>query len=210
MGGSAFNAVLQVAAFPRIPPAVYKDLKTRFYPKLADLYTWVGVPIEAPEKLDHGDLDFLVATPKDQNTRSLSHQVIKEILGAEFVIPMEGNRTSNYAVPISLGEWAPFGHSTEEDEKRKEAADGQIFYQARSWNGTFDPMSKLTPYFQIDVHVCMDKDEWDRIMFYHSYGDLGMILGLIGKNAGLSFGAKGLKVNLIHIQSIPSSLTKIN
>jgi hypothetical protein len=52
----------------------------------------------------------------------------------------------------------------------------------------------LCIYFQVDVHVCMDKDEWDRIMFYNSYGDLGMILGLIGKNAGLSLGSKGLKV----------------
>ena len=191
MGGSAFSSVLQAAAFPRIPPAVYKNLKTRFHPKLAELYTWVGVPIEAPEKLDHGDLDFLVAIPKDQGTQSVSHQVMKEILGAELVIPMEGNRTSNYAVPISSGEWAAFGYSTEEDDKRKEVADEQIFYQVRSWNGM---VSNLTPCFQIDVHVCTDKEEWDRIMFYHSYGDLGMILGLVGKNAGLSFGAKGLKV----------------
>jgi len=89
---------------------------------------------------------------------------------------MEGNRTSNYAVPISSGEWAAFGYSTKEDDKRKEVAGGQIFYQ-------------------IDVHVCTDKEEWDRIMFHHSYGDLGMILGLVGKNAGLSFGAKGLKLS---------------
>jgi hypothetical protein len=179
-----------VAAFPRMPSAVYRNLKAQFYPKLAELYTWVGVPIEAPEKLDHGDLDFLVATPKDQTP---SHQVIKEILGAEFIIPMEGNRTSNYAVPIPPGEWALFGHSAEEDDKRKEVADGQIFYQVRA-HVQAGLHSKLTPYFQIDIHVCADKDEWDRIMFYHSYGDLGMILGLIGKNAGLLFGAKGLKV----------------
>jgi len=158
-----------VAAFPRIPPAVYRNLKARFHPKLAELYTWVGVPLEAPEKLDHGDIDFLVAVPKNQSDQPLSHQVIKEILGAEFMIPMEGNRTSNYAVPISPGEWA------EEDDKRKEVTDGQIFYQ-------------------VDVHVCFDKDEWDRIMFFHSYGDLGMILGLVGRNAGLSLGAKGLKL----------------
>ena len=128
MGGSAFNAVLQVAAFPRMPPAVYTNLKARLYPKLAELYTYVGVPIETPEKLDHGDLDFLVAFPKNQ---SLSHEVIKETLGAKFMIPMEGNRTSNYAVPILLGEWAPFCHSAEEDE-RKKVTDGQIFYQVRN------------------------------------------------------------------------------
>ncbi|KAF8798935.1 hypothetical protein BYT27DRAFT_7202663 [Phlegmacium glaucopus] len=175
MGGSAFGAVLEAAVFPRIPPIVYNDLKARLFPKLAELYTWVGIPIEAPEKLNHGDLDFLVAAPKTQSAESLSHQMIKETLGATFMIPMEGNRTSNYAVPISPGEWAPFGHSAEEDDKRSKVNDGQIFYQ-------------------VDVHVCMDKDEWDRIMFYHSYGDLGMILGVVGRNAGLSFGSKGLKL----------------
>lgn len=128
MGGRAFSAVLQLAAFPRIPPAVYRNLKSHLYPKLSELYTWVGVPIEAPEKLDYGDLDFLVAIPKNQ---SLSHQVIKEILGAKFVIPMEANRTSNYAIPISPGEWALFGHSAEEDDKRKKVTDGRIFYQVR-------------------------------------------------------------------------------
>ena len=40
----------------------------------------------------------------------------------------------------------------------------------------------------------MDKEEWDKIMFFHSYGDLGMILGLLGKNVGLALGYKGLKV----------------
>ena len=129
MGGSAFRTVLQVAALPRIPPAIYRNLKAHLYPKLSELYTWVRVPIEVPETLDYGDLDFVVAIPKNQSFQSLSHQITKETLGAEFVIPMEGNRTSNYAIPISPGEWALFGHSAEEDDKRKTVADGQIFYQ---------------------------------------------------------------------------------
>lgn len=33
-------------------------------------------------------------------------------------------------------------------------------------------------------------------MFFHGYGDLGMILGLIAKNVGLALGSKGLKVGL--------------
>ena len=133
MGGSAFRTVLKVAAFPRIPPAVYRNLKAHLHPKLSELYTWVGVPIEAPEKLDYGDLDFVVANPKNQTSQSLavSHQVTKETLGAKFVIPMEGNRTSNYAIPISPAEWNLFGHSAEEDDKHKEVTDGEIFYQVR-------------------------------------------------------------------------------
>lgn len=128
MGGRAFKTVLPFAPFPRIPPAVYRNLKAHLYPKLSELYTWVGVPNEAPEKLDYGDLDFVVAIPKNE---SLSHQVIKEVLGAELVIPREGNRTSHYAIPIPPGEcqWALFGHSTEEDDRCRKVTDGQIFYQ---------------------------------------------------------------------------------
>ena len=191
MGGGAFSAL----SIPRIPPAVYKNLKARLYPKLVELYTWVGVPIEGPEKLDHGDVDFLVAIPKNQSNLPVSHQVIKEILGAEFMVPMEGNRTSNYAIPIFPGEWAPFGHSSEEEDKRKKATNGQIFYQVI--NLTIEyliSISKLKLCFQIDIHVCLDKDEWDRIMFYHSYGDLGEILGMFSKHLGLSLGTKGIRV----------------
>lgn len=47
---------------------------------------------------------------------------------------------------------------------------------------------------QVDVNVCADRAEWERIVFFHGYGDLGMILGLIAKNVGLALGEKGLKV----------------
>jgi len=49
-------------------------------------------------------------------------------------------------------------------------------------------------FYQVDVHLCEDLDEWERIMFYHSFGDLGMILGTICHTFGLSFGTKGLRV----------------
>ncbi|KAF8158169.1 hypothetical protein B0H34DRAFT_444063 [Crassisporium funariophilum] len=177
MGGSAFSAVLKETAFPRLPPHVYRALKARLVPKIAELYSWVGVPLEAPEKADHGDLDLLVAVPKAQYATftSISHEVVKEILGAKFMIPMDGNRTSNYAVPVRVGEWDALGHADEEERRRKDADDREIYYQ-------------------VDIHVCTDKAEWDRIMFYHAYGDLGMILGLIARNNGLTFGSKGLKL----------------
>lgn len=43
-------------------------------------------------------------------------------------------------------------------------------------------------------------------MFFHGYGDLGMILGLIVKNVGLALGSKGLKVGL----SLSSSIFTTN
>jgi hypothetical protein len=44
---------------------------------------------------------------------------------------MDGNRTSNFAIPISSGEWAQCGpeEGEEETKARKEAGDSGIFYQ---------------------------------------------------------------------------------
>ncbi|KAF8903168.1 hypothetical protein CPB84DRAFT_1775029 [Gymnopilus junonius] len=175
MGGGAFSALLSASAFPRLPRPVYNSLKARVLSRLTGCYTWVGVPHEAPEKKDHGDVDFLVSDPKHPYTSSVPHDVIKKLIGAEYVIPMEGNRTSNYAIPVHPGEWAHFGLSALEEEKRAASEEGKIYYQ-------------------VDVHVCSDKEEWDRIVFFHSYGDLGMILGLIARNSGLALGSKGLKL----------------
>lgn len=47
---------------------------------------------------------------------------------------------------------------------------------------------------QVDVNVCESKEEWDRRLLFHGYGDLNMILGLIAKNSGLHLSNKGLKV----------------
>lgn len=129
MGGSAFSASLPATAFPRIPPAVYKNLKSKLLLKLRELYTHVGVPVEAPEKADHGDLDFLVAVPIVPGTDFVSHERIVEAIGAKHVIPMEGYRTSNFAVPVQSKEWQEVGHGAEEEERRTLAEGHEIFYQ---------------------------------------------------------------------------------
>lgn len=46
------------------------------------------------------------------------------------------------------------------------------------------------------MNVCASKDEWERTIFFNSFGDLGMIIGLLVNNAGLHFSNKGLKVSI--------------
>lgn len=47
MGGRAFESLLPGASFPRMPPAVYNELKDRLSHQLRELYTAVAVPCEA-------------------------------------------------------------------------------------------------------------------------------------------------------------------
>ena len=193
MGGSAFSASLPLTAFPRLPPSVYKNLKAKLLLKLQELYTYVGVPIEAPEKADHGDLDFLVAVPLAAGTEYVRHDQIVEAIGAKHVVPNAGNRTSNFAIPVQHEEWEQAGHGAKEQERRSLAEGNEIFYQVCDRHA-LPPKCFILRFVQVDVHVCADQGEWDRIMFFHSYGDLGMILGLIAKNNGLKLGTHGLKV----------------
>jgi hypothetical protein len=152
--------MLGEAAFPRLPPTVYEALKGRLLPRISELYTYVSVPKEAPEKEDYGDLDFLVAGPKFQLSNSTeapgllegetegpdglsgAHALVKSTLRAKHIIPWHGNRTSNYAVPVQMGEWGAFGFGQLEMERRSDTPNRDIFYQVCKISA--DPMIHLS------------------------------------------------------------------
>ncbi|KAH8114707.1 hypothetical protein DFH11DRAFT_182006 [Phellopilus nigrolimitatus] len=187
MGGKAFSH-LGEDAFPRIPTDTYMNLKSCLADRLKTLYAFVETPTEAPEKLDHGDVDFIVCGPlpilacseDSADTRSgdehnLALARVKDTLGARHAILAEGHRTSNFAVP---------------------AMDGDLELEGK--------------FYQVDVHVCADEAEWKRILFFNAYGDLGMILGLLARAHGYTFGTKGLRTYFAqqddtHISSFPLS-----
>ncbi|KAJ7716823.1 hypothetical protein DFH07DRAFT_934130 [Mycena maculata] len=182
MGGSAFSATLHPSAFPRMPPTVYRALRSRLAPRLQTLYAIVSTPAEAPEKDDHGDVDFLVSEPHSSIVSEVPHTDVQSLFNAKYVVPAPGNRTSSYAIPVERGEWAALGHVADEEARRKAtAAEGEN--------------QDNSIYYQVDVHVCTDKAEWERIQFFHGYGDLGMIMGLVARNKGLHLGSKGLKIS---------------
>lgn len=60
MGGKAFSPALRT---PRMPPATYHVLLSKYISVLSKHYVHVGSPREAPEKTSHGDIDILVCTP---------------------------------------------------------------------------------------------------------------------------------------------------
>ena len=94
----------------------------------------------------------------------LQHQELKTALRARCSIPMEGNRASNFAIPFSA--FIPPNKGSSDEEA----------------------------FLQVDVNVCEDRAQWERAVFYQSYGDLGFFIGLLAQTAGLSFGTYGLKV----------------
>ncbi|KAG6334076.1 hypothetical protein ID866_5008 [Astraeus odoratus] len=169
MGGKAFSQELPSGSFPRLPQHLYQDLKGRLTPLLATVFSLVGVPPEAPGKKDHGDIDFVVAQPIPTG-EDVTPELVARVLGAVKSVELDGNRTSHYALELS-----------QEDAMR------------------IPPGSQILPssqklYLQVDVRVCLDAEEFERLMVLHGYGDLGIMIGAIARSHGLVLSTKGLKV----------------
>jgi hypothetical protein len=58
-------------------------------------------------------------------------------------------------------------------------------------------VDEVRSYLQVDVIVCSDESDFERVLFHHSYGDVGLILGTVATGVGLHFGTKGLRVRHI-------------
>ncbi len=178
MGGKAFLSLLPNATFPRCSPIVYATLKASLHPRLTPLFQYVGVPHEAPEKQDHGDVDFVVACPKAAVGRS---EEIKNALGASVCIPSaqtDGRGTHHFA--LRLADLVP---SQTIGAEQVAAETSEV-------------------YVQVDVNIRKDAQDWENAMFIHAYGDLGMIMGRLAASVGLHLGELGLKVSFVYLPRI--------
>ena len=179
MGGNAFSEQLPAAVFPRMPTPFYNSFKARVIPRLEALYHLVAVPPEAPGKPDHGDLDILVCRPRNvKEGTPLSECVtvaeIEQALGSAHSLPLPGDRTSNFAIPIQQDEVQHFAIDQEAVKERK-LDTGQL-------------------YIQVDLHFCEDLETWKSRTLFQSYGELGMILTMLARTVGLTWTSSGLKV----------------
>ncbi|KAJ4346843.1 uncharacterized protein N0V89_010775 [Didymosphaeria variabile] len=90
MGGQAFAHIVadKPIDIPRLSPDTYQQVAADVKLKLETLFHHVTIPRDAPEKIDFGDIDFLVEGIRDPKTDSNIWISVKEVLGAElFVSP---------------------------------------------------------------------------------------------------------------------------
>lgn len=174
MGGKAFLSLLPDTTFPRLAPPVYASLKSTLLTRLTSLFEHVGVPHEAPEKQDYGDVDFVVACPNDA---AMGHEDIKNALGASVGIPSsQSDWRGTHHFALRLADLVVPTTGAEEEEVTTETSDVCV---------------------QVDVNVRKDAQDWENVMFFHAYGDLGMITGRLAASVGLHLGELGLKVRSI-------------
>lgn len=98
MGGRAFPHL----HVPRLSPAEYERIRNDYTKILQKFYAQVVCPAEAPEKADHGDVDFLVSDPikgftSEQLKRALKVVEETSLKPKSFAVPLSDESKTSYA-----------------------------------------------------------------------------------------------------------------
>jgi hypothetical protein len=155
-------------------PAVYASLKAYVVTRLERGCGPVHVAPEDPGKVDYGDLDVVITRDAYQRISGDADfkEKTTEILGARDAVA-NGDSFVSLAIPqsqVGLESDAPVSVDKSESQDAPEV------------------------YYQVDVSMVEDDQARERLLFFNSYGDTGLIIGLLCKSIGLTFSRKGLKI----------------
>ncbi|MCJ1324395.1 hypothetical protein MMC10_001057 [Thelotrema lepadinum] len=178
MGGKAFAGGSEPLWTPRLSPQEYFSTRNWYLNLLKILYQYVETPIEAPGKEDFGDIDVLVAGPKDA------------VLSRRPSPPLPTNGTNGQllAQPITLTSHLPALRLLLHPD-RIITVPGAV---TTSFAVTHPSIPKA--FVQLDLHLCPSYNEWQWVLFLHAHGDLWNLLGTSLRPYGLTLTDKGLFV----------------
>lgn len=206
MGGQAFSRGSKNLNTPRMPAEVYRYMKNKIRDDLSLFFPLVAVPVEAPEKTDYGDIDFIVAAESDSFHAAGSNggpqaediwqrfgvehgdgprEIVHKVLKPEHVI---SGQTINYAVPWPEGFQIP----------------------APAISATDDTAAVTAPAFvQVDVAICASQAAAEWRLFKHAHGDLWNMLGAVIRPFGLTVDEKALYVRVPEIEKLDKKRARV-
>jgi hypothetical protein len=173
MGGEAFTSGPHALYTPRLPLPVYLHIKNRCQEILQDYFSHVASPLEAPGKVDYGDVDFIVSSPTNLYSGLNGSESLMKALGA---IQEKSGQTTNYAIP-----WP-------------QLVDG---------NNPAEIEDENPRYVQVDVHRCHEGLEfynWE--LFHNAHGDLWNMLGSTIRKFGLTVNDRGIFLRIKEIELV--------
>jgi len=200
MGGAAFSSAPYLLSTPRMPQAVYDQVKSACHARLRELYVCVASPIEGPGKSDHGDVDIIVflerqaflpsgpaAQPPHPRSGQEPLETIAVALGAARVIYLKPHLTSaNMAVP-----W-PGDEAVERNDDE---------------TGTDD--HRRQRYVQVDVRIAQSLAEFQWWLFRHAHGDFWQLVGTTIRSLGLTADEEALWIRIPEIEARDRKRAKV-
>jgi hypothetical protein len=174
MGGHAFERL----HCPRISPELYAEVKLQITAVLRTIFSHVVVPVEMPEKLDYGDIDYLVSGPLhsprtgatiDEFDWSNTISAIKTALSTSY-----GYRGRKNPDCMYFAIHAP--SQVDDDERENEG-------QKKVW-------------IQVDVKVCFKPELFEWYTFELNYASNSKMIGSMVKPLGLTIDPEGLHIRV--------------
>ncbi|KAG6089822.1 hypothetical protein E4U15_001380 [Claviceps sp. LM218 group G6] len=189
MGGSAFTSRSDGKPLhtPRMPRAIYEQVKAQCHRILRDHYICVASPIDGPAKSDFGDVDILVAWPRRDADNQDQNQIqtIAQLLGATDVITRGSDCECNLAIP-----WPEELRRNDHD-----SAGQQELSQQR--------------HIQVDVHICQTRQALEWMLLKHAHGDIWSILGSVIRPYGLTIDEKALWIRIPELELLNKRKSKV-
>lgn len=187
MGGAAFASGEHPLCTPRMPPDVYNPVRRRCMAALRGVFWCVASPIDGPGKQDHGDVDVLVAWPRQGAAPGADGIVgaVADALGAARTVA-KGGSTSHFAIPWPAA-----------------ASHGQPSPSAGP------PWPRPDRYIQVDVRICASVAELQWMLFRHAHGDLWNVLGSVVRPYGLTIDECALWLRIPEIEGVHRARAKV-
>ena len=166
--------------------------------------------MEAPAKVDHGDIDILVTEPVDPKA-GRNPEYLASLVGAKRWKRMKGSDTIHLAVP-----W-PTSTESETTPERSPASSAKISSISTS---KLDSTTGLPPwpkgtandpdnYIQLDICVLPSLTTLSWLLFLHAHGDFWSILGSLLRRYGLTVTPSGFYVHIPEIEGQNKSLSRV-
>ena len=193
MGGSAFtdpNNPSGSLLTPRMPPPVYTYVRGHLLAVIRKFYAQAQLPIEAPAKLDYGDIDILAAGPLNPLATS---EDLAEAMGTKQHKRTRGSQTTHFAIP-----WP------KQVELLKSFVPVAAADDSETTSGLASPL-----FIQLDLHICPTAERFEWELFHQAHGDFWNIIGGTIRYFGLTANNLGLFLRIAEIETLSKEQSRI-
>lgn len=174
MGGHAFERL----HCPRISPEIYAEVKLQTTAALRTIFSHVVVPVEMPEKLDFGDVDYLVSRPLKS--------------------PRTGATADDFDWTNTIGAMKT-AFSTSHGYQGRKNPDCMYFAiraPGQDNNDEHEDIHKRKVWIQVDVKVCFKPELFEWYTFELNYASNSKMMGSMIKPLGLTIDPEGLHIRV--------------
>lgn len=223
MGGSAFTSDPYLLNTPRMPPAIYRQVKALCHSRLRELYLCVASPIEGPGKEDHGDIDILVCLerqaifPSDEASQGLQSPNVEA--GNSPLGSQERMKLRNWKSPKPIGPEAlmtiaaALGAEHAIYSPNHCSANMAIPWPAADDDsqGKVDLAGSANTrrHIQVDIHIATSLQDLHWCLFHEAHGDFWQLIGSTISPLGLTVDHQAIWVRIPEMEASDRKKSKI-